>query len=63
VGDPYFNLVATHEKVEIPPNCPPHKASARTDGDGRLPAFPEFSNDWQPEVQLAWFNGYLKLKK
>jgi hypothetical protein len=38
--------------------------AAQTRGsDGHLPSFPEFSNEWAPEVQLAWFNGYLSLKK
>ena len=29
--------------------------------NGRLPSFPEFSNDWQPEVMIGWFNAYQAL--
>jgi len=31
--------------------------------DGRLPSFPEFSNEWKPEVQKAWLDNYLILKE
>ena len=45
-------------------SAPPHRARAPKPGaNGQLPSFPEFSNGWQPEVQLAWINAYASLKK
>lgn len=45
-------------------SAPPRSGRVPKPGtNGQLPSFPEFSNEWQPEVQLAWFNGYLELKK
>ena len=30
--------------------------------DGRMPALPEFSTEWTPEVQKAWLDVYLVMK-
>jgi ribosomal protein S27AE len=50
-----------------PKNFHPPRARLRLPitpgGNGRLPAFPEFSNEWTPEVQLAWIECYAELRK
>lgn len=44
-----------------PPGTPgetPHPSTNSTPSNGRLPPFPQFSNTWEPEVQLQWFEVY-----
>jgi len=52
------------QKASIPPS-PYVSTEIASDeaesGDGRLPAFPGFSNNWNPEVQVEWFKVYGKL--
>ena len=36
----------------------PHPSTNSTPSNGRLPPFPQFSNAWEPEVQLQWFEVY-----
>ena len=39
---------------------PAEQNGHRVSGDG-LPRFPEFSNSWEPEVQVMWFEIYAQL--
>lgn len=47
-----------------PPGTPgetPHPSTNSTPSNGRLPPFPQFSDTWEPEVQLQWLEVYEKL--
>lgn len=41
-----------------PGPAPSPLSSSSSSGNGRLPHFPEFSNNWEPEVQLQWLEVY-----
>jgi hypothetical protein len=43
------------------PKQQPHHSTIATPSNGRLPPFPPFSDNWQPEVQLEWIAVYEKL--
>lgn len=45
------------------PKEPPHPSTSSTPSNGRLPPFPQFSDKWQPEVQLQWLEVYSDLAK
>jgi hypothetical protein len=48
---------------EAPATTPesPHPSTNSTPSNGRLPPFPPFSDKWEPEVQLQWFEVYQTL--
>jgi hypothetical protein len=45
------------------PKEPPRPLTNLTPSNGRLPPFPQFSDTWDPSVQLAWIDTYRELAK
>jgi len=49
-----------------PPGRPkqqPHPSTNSTTSNGRLPPLPQFSDNWDPSVQLQWLEVYSELAK
>jgi hypothetical protein len=48
---------------DTPPGTPepPHPSTTSAPSNGRLPPFPPFSDNWEPEVQLSWIDAYRAL--
>jgi len=57
------------QRAAIPTNPPgrpkqqPHPSPSPTPSNGRLPPFPQFSDTWDPSVQLQWLEVYSELAK
>jgi hypothetical protein len=45
------------------PKQQPHLSTSPTPSNGRLPPFPQFSDTWDPSVQLQWLEVYSELAK
>jgi len=45
------------------PKQQPHPSTNSTPSNGRLPPFPQFSDTWDPSVQLQWLEVYSELAK
>ena len=64
IGALISRWLTPEQKAAIPPSPYITSITPSTDaesGDGRLPRFPEFSENWNPEVQVEWFRVYGKL--
>ena len=56
----------TEEQKKAIPSTPretPHPSTSSAPSNSRLPPFPQFSDKWQPEVQLQWLEVYGELAK
>jgi hypothetical protein len=57
------------QRAAIPTNPPgrpkqqPHPSPSPTPSDGRLPPLPQFSDNWDPSVQLQWLQLYSELAR